>query len=129
MNINIPRLIRTRADVNDATGRITRNIETINTALKDKTWHNWAFILTDIGTKIPQTVRIQNIESRDSSTVKINGLAVNYNAINDFIGRLNSCKIINSAQLADAKQNTQYSNGMTDYSIICSIDNKKIKDN
>jgi Tfp pilus assembly PilM family ATPase/Tfp pilus assembly protein PilN len=128
-NINIPQLIRTRADVNEAAQRIAWNVKTINTALKDKTWHNWAFILTEIGTKAPQTVRIQNIESRNSSTVKINGLAINYNAINDFINRLNSCKIINSAQLTDAKQNTQYSNGMTDYSIICSIDNKKIKDN
>ncbi len=129
MNINIPKLIQTRADVNDATGQITRNIETINTVLKDKTWYNWAFILTEIGTKTPQTVRIQNIESHNSSIAKINGLAINYNAINDFIGRLNSCKIVNSAQLTDAKQDTQYSNGMTDYSITCSIDNKKIKDN
>jgi Tfp pilus assembly PilM family ATPase len=129
ININIPQLIHTREDVNEATGRTAMNIETINTTLKDRTWHNWAFILNEIGTRTPQAVRIQNIESRDFSIVKINGLAINYNAIDDFISRLNSCKTINSAQLTDAKQNTQYGNSLTDYSIICSIDNKQTKDN
>jgi Tfp pilus assembly protein PilN len=129
VKINVPRLIRIRADVNDTTVRIARNIDTIDTALLGKTWHNWAYILTEVGMKTPQTVRIQNIELHSNSSITIEGLAVNYNAINDFVNRLNSCKTINSAQLTDANQDTQYGNGMTDYSIICSIDNKKTKDN
>jgi Tfp pilus assembly PilM family ATPase/Tfp pilus assembly protein PilN len=120
-NTDISKLLKTQADVNDRTVQITRNIDTLKTALKDKTWNNWAYILAEVSTKAPATVQIQEMRARDSSTVQIEGLAVNYNAVNDFVNRLNKCKTIGSAQLADAKQNTQYANNLIDYLITCSL--------
>jgi Tfp pilus assembly protein PilN len=119
ININIPRLVRIRADVNDRFVQIGRNVNTINTVFKDKTWHNWSSILAEVCSKTPATVQIQQLRTRDSTTVQIEGHAINYNAVNDFVNQLNSCSDISSAQLANAKQSTQYGNSLIDYSIIC----------
>ncbi|MFA5292965.1 MAG: PilN domain-containing protein [Phycisphaerae bacterium] len=121
LNINIPQLIQTRADVNSVTEQITKNIDALDTALKDKKWRNWALVLAEVCTKAPQTVQIKDLRSQDSSKLEIEGMAINYSAINDFVNKLTSCKTISSAQLADAKQNTQYGNGLIDYSIICTL--------
>lgn len=120
-NFNISELIKTQADVNDRTVQVARNIDALKTALEDKTWNNWAYILAEVSTKAPATVQIQEMRARDSSMVQIEGLAINYNAVNDFVNRLNKCKTISSAQLADAKQNTQYANNLIDYLITCSL--------
>jgi len=120
-NINIPQLIQTRADVNSTTERITKHINALDTALKDGIWRNWALVLAEVCTKAPATVQIQDLRSQDSSKLQIEGMAINYNAVNDFVNKLTSCKTISSAQLADAKQNTQYGNGLIDYSIICTL--------
>ena len=52
--------------------------------------------------------------------MKIDGLAVSFEAVNDFIGLLGKSKGISSVSLASASQNTKF-NGLIDYSIVCSL--------
>jgi Tfp pilus assembly PilM family ATPase len=120
-SIDISLLMRAQADVNDRTREVTRNINTLKNVFKNRVWRNWAFVLGEACAKAPPTIQIQEIRARDLSTIHIKGLAISYNAVNDYVNRLTSCKTISSAQLADAKQNTKYGYGMVDYLVICSL--------
>ena len=120
-NISIPQLVQTRNDVNDMTNALSSHIEALRASTKGRIWRNWAFVLAEISMKAPNTIQIQDLRSQDPLKLEIQGIAINYDAINDFVNKLTSCKTISSAQLADAKQNTQYGNGVMDYSIICSL--------
>lgn len=126
---NISQLARAQADANDQTLQTIKNISTLENVLNEKAWHNWAYILAEVSKKAPQTVQIQKLQSRSSATMTIEGMAINYSAVNEFIDRLATCKTISSAQLADTKQNAQYGNGLIDYSINCTLALPKNKEN
>jgi len=128
-SLNISKLAGTQADVNEQTCQITKNISDINDAIKNKGWNNWAYVLAEISLKAPNTIQIHKLQSRDSKSITIEGIAVNYAAINEFTARLTNCKTISSAQLADTKQNMQYGNGVIDYSINCTLIPQDIKEN
>lgn len=119
--LDISKLMRAQDDVNDMTGKVTKNINTLKSVFKGKAWRNWAFVLGETCTKTPRTVQIQEIRAMDLSTIHIKGFATSYNAVNDYVNRLTSCESISSAQLADAKQSTKYGNGIVDYLVICSL--------
>ncbi len=124
-NFNISELMKAQADANDKTVRISRNIKALETAFEKKNWNNWAYILAEVVSKTPANIQIQEMRARDASTMQIEGLAVNYNAVNDFVGSLNKCKTVSSAQLADTKQNPRYAGSVVDYLITCSIKKSK----
>ncbi|PKL47194.1 MAG: hypothetical protein CVV39_06175 [Planctomycetes bacterium HGW-Planctomycetes-1] len=124
-NFNISELMKAQADANDRTVRITRHIDALETVFEDKNWNNWAYILAEVVSKTPGTIQIQEMRARDASTMQLEGLAVNYNAVNDFVDSLNKCKTVSSAQLADTKQNPRYANNVVDYLITCSIKKSK----
>jgi Tfp pilus assembly protein PilN len=124
-SFNISQLMKAQADANDKMVRVKQNIDALETVFKDKNWNNWAYILAEVVSKTPTTIQIQEMRARDSSTMHIEGLAVNYNAVNDFVNSLNKCKTVSSAQLADTKQNPRYANNVVDYLITCSIKKSK----
>lgn len=119
--INIQQLARIQEDVNSQTLAITKNINTLKNINHDSTWNNWAYILVEVSNRAPETVQVQNINSRNSGAMTIEGIAVNYAAVNEFVENLAQSKFITSAQLADIKQNMQYGNGIVDYSVNCDL--------
>jgi Tfp pilus assembly protein PilN len=124
-NINLEQLTRAQTGINKSLRQTTESVNIIKTVFDNKIWYNWTFVLAELGKDTPMTVQIQKLWAQDSSKIQIEGLAVSYDAINDFIDRLNLCKVISSAQLTGTKQNTQYGNGLIDYSISCSLAHSK----
>jgi Tfp pilus assembly protein PilN len=118
---SLSQLSRAKADVNEQSTKIAANIETLEKIVPESSKRNWAYVLAEISKKVPQTVQIQNMQARDSQSLTIEGVAVNYAAVTDFIKRLSECKTIGTSQLEDTKQNTQYGEGFIDYSITCSL--------
>jgi Tfp pilus assembly protein PilN len=123
-NVDLEQLAREQADMSSNLQRTTDNVNSIKAVFGNKVWHNWAFMLAELSKNTPPAVHIQELQA-NSSSMSIEGLAVSYDAINDFVGKLGLCKFIRSAQLADTKQNIRYGGGMLDYSISCSLANDK----
>ena len=98
-----------------------KQINTLRDINKDRIWNNWAYILVDISNKAPETVQVQNIKSKNSGALTIDGIAVNYAAVNSFVEKLAGCKSVSSTQIADIKQNMHYGNGLVDFSINCTL--------
>ena len=127
-NIDLKQLASEQADINDGLIRATAGLDAIKTVFEDKIWYDWAFVLTELGKYTPRDVQIQKLRAQDSSKILIEGLAVGYNAINNFVDQLSMCKAVSSVQLSDTEQNKRYGSGLIDYSISCSLaNNKEIK--
>ncbi len=122
-NINLKQLAGEQAVINDGLQRAAAGIDAIKTVFEQKIWYDWAFMLTELGKHTPRAVQIQKLRTQDSSEIQIEGLAVGYDAVNDFVDRLGMCKIVNSVRLSDTVQNRKYGNGLIDYSISCSLAN------
>jgi Tfp pilus assembly protein PilN len=118
---SLSQLSRAKADVNEQTSTIRNNLAGLEKIVPADSKVNWAYVLAEVSKKVPQTVQIQSMQSSDSQTFTIEGVAVNYSAVTNFIERLSECKTIASAQLEDTKQNAQYGQGFVDYSITCSL--------
>jgi Tfp pilus assembly PilM family ATPase/Tfp pilus assembly protein PilN len=121
---NISQLSKAKADVNDQTKLITKNINTLEMVLPQNGTYNWAYIMAEIAKNAPQTVQIQSLQSTPLNSLTIEGVGVNYTAVNDFIKRLSECKTIASAQLEDTKQNVQYGEGFVDFTVNCTLASK-----
>jgi Tfp pilus assembly PilM family ATPase/Tfp pilus assembly protein PilN len=127
-NIHLKQLASEQAVINKGLQRADAGIDAIKTVFEDKVWYNWAFVLTELGKYTPRAVQIQKLRTQDSSEIQIEGLAVGYDAINDFVSQLSVCKVVKSVQLSDTKQNKRYGSDVIDYSISCSLaNNKEIK--
>ncbi len=122
--IDIAQLARRQADANEQIRLMTKNIALLSKAMPDNSRINWAYAIAEISKKSPQTVQINKINLKGKNSFSIEGVAVNYAAVSDFINRLSECRTISSAQLADTKQNSQYGNGFMDFSITCAIAQK-----
>ncbi|OQA01220.1 MAG: Fimbrial assembly protein (PilN) [Planctomycetes bacterium ADurb.Bin401] len=116
---DIQQLARIQEDVNSHTVQILKNINSLKEINNESTWNNWAYILVDISNRAPETVQVHNVNSRNPAAMKIEGISVNYAAVNEFVEKLAQSKFITSVQIADIKQNMQYGNGIVDYAINC----------
>jgi Tfp pilus assembly protein PilN len=119
--VSITQLSREQADVNEQMLNISTHIENLEKIMPQNSRVSWAYVLAEVCRKVPQTVQIRNLKSNNLHSLTIEGIAVNYAALTDFINNLSGCKTITSAQLADTEQDVQYGNGFIDYSINCTI--------
>jgi Tfp pilus assembly protein PilN len=121
LNVNMLELVKSRKDISEKTKVAENTLAAVRRVVRDRNCHNWAGLLADMANAVPQTVLIQNLQGRDDNTMKIDGLAVSFEAVNDFIGLLGKSKGISSVSLASANRNMKFDNGLIDYSIVCSL--------
>jgi Tfp pilus assembly protein PilN len=121
LNVNTLELIQSKKDIGEKSRLAENTLAAVQRVVKDRNCHNWAKLLTDLANAVPQTVLIQNLQGKGDNLMKIDGLAVSFEAVNDFIGRLGKSKGITSVSLASASRNTKFGNGLIDYSIVCSL--------
>lgn len=119
--VNILELAESKKDISEKNVLVEGNLAAIQKAVEDRSYHNWAKLLAELAVAVPQTVLIQNLQGRDGDTMEIEGLAVNFEAVSSFVGVLRQNKQISSATLVSAGQNTEFGNGLIDYSIVCSL--------
>lgn len=85
---------------------------------------DWAKILEDVRNRTPKTVRIINLNSRDSSGMYLEGLAISYEAIHLFVQMLNNSNYISSASLTETRKEDE-GDGLIRYTIDCSLKQEK----
>jgi Tfp pilus assembly PilM family ATPase/Tfp pilus assembly protein PilN len=120
LNTNMLELVKSRKDISEKSRLAENTLAAVRRVVESRSCHNWAKLLTDLASAMPQTVLIQNLQSKGDNIMKIDGLAVSFEAVNDFIGLLGKSKGISSVSLASAGQDTKF-NGLIDYSIVCSL--------
>ena len=119
--MNIQQAIESRKDINGKLSDMEKNLSAVNKAAKDRSYHNWAKLLTELVKNVPQTVLIQNLQGKGENIMEIDGLATNYDAVNSFVGLLSRNKLISEASLADAGQDTEHGSGLINYKIVCAL--------
>ena len=121
LSVNMLALVESRKGIGEKVRLAENTLVAVQRVVGDRSCHNWAKLLTDLAGAVPQTVLIQNLQGRSDNVMKIDGLAVSFEAVNDFIGLLGKSKRISSVSLASASQNTKFGSGLIDYSIVCSL--------
>jgi len=79
---------------------------------------DWVRILDDVKGATPKTVQITNLSSKDSSSMRLEGLAVSYEAVRLFVDMLDNSKNIESASLINAEKRSA-GDRLVGYSINC----------
>lgn len=119
--VNMLALVDSKRDINGKTKLLENNLAAIQQAVDGRTWHSWAALLVELAGAVPQTILIEGLDARDDKTMKIEGLAINYEAVNSFVNLLEQSRKISSVSLNSAGQSTKFGGGLVDYSIICSL--------
>lgn len=117
---NMQSLVTKQIQLGEQISKISKDIRNINSVLKTVSPLNWGQILGDISHKIPKKVQIASLTSGGGSKMSLDGYALSYEAVNDFIDLLNKSKFIESASLAGTEQ-TYRSNGSLEYFINCTL--------
>jgi Tfp pilus assembly protein PilN len=118
---NMQQMIEVRKDVDSRLGVIKSNLSVVNKAVEDRSYHNWARLLAELIKNVPQTILIQNLEDKGKDEIEIEGLAANYDAVNNFVNNLSRSKMFGEATLADAGKDAKYGSGFIGYKIVCSL--------
>jgi len=98
----------------------------VSTILSSRNYVDWAGILEDVRNRTPKTVRIINLNSRDSSRMYLEGLAISYEAIHLFVRMLNESNYISLASLTETIKGDER-DGLIRYTIDCSLKQEKEK--
>jgi Tfp pilus assembly protein PilN len=115
----IQQMVGLRKNLNDELNNIQNGISAANKLTEGKGYHNWAGLLVGLVNAVPNTVWIESLEENGNDVMEIDGVAVNYDAINSFVNLLAQEGLVSAASLKDSKQNAKYGNGMIDYKIVC----------
>ena len=121
LEVNMLGLVESKRNVNEKAELAENNLATVLKVVEDRSYHNWAKLLAELANIVPQTVLIKNLQGKGDNIMEINGLAVSFEAVNDFVGLLGKSKGMSSASVASVGQNTKFGNGLIDYSIVCSL--------
>ncbi|MGB8226769.1 MAG: pilus assembly protein PilM [Sedimentisphaerales bacterium] len=119
VGVNILALADSKKDINGKIKLIENNLAAIQNAVDGRTWHGWAALLVELAGAVPQTILMERLDTRDDNTMKIEGLAINYEAVNSFVNLLEQNRKISSVSLNSAGQSAKYGGGLIDYSIVC----------
>jgi Tfp pilus assembly protein PilN len=87
---------------------------------------DWAGLLKDIGNQTPRSVRIIRLTHKGSSTVRLEGLSVSYEAVNLFVDMLNESSLIDSASEVETEK-LDPDSGLVPYKIDCTLALEKAK--
>jgi len=114
-------LVESKRNINRKTRLAANNLASISKIIEDKSWYNWSELLTELANITPQTVLIKKLQTENDNRIKIDGFAVNFEAVNGFVGLLEQSRKISSASLISAGQDTKPGGGLIDYSIVCCL--------
>jgi Tfp pilus assembly protein PilN len=81
---------------------------------------NWAGLLSDIRSAVPETVCITRLSSTGNRSVSLEGLATSYEAANLFVIALEKSEYVRGASLTEAKRHENQA-GLIRYGIDCSL--------
>ncbi|MHB0945648.1 MAG: pilus assembly protein PilM [Sedimentisphaerales bacterium] len=118
---NMQRMIEVRKDIDGRLDAVKNNLSIVNKAVENKSYHNWAKLLSELARNVPQTILMQSLEGKGENIIEIEGLATNYDAVNSFMSSLSQNKMFDEATLADAGQDAKYGSKFVGYKIICSL--------
>ena len=118
---NMQQMIEVRKDIDGRLDAVKNNLSIVNKAVEDKSYHNWAKLLSELARNVPQTILMQSLEGKGANVIEIEGLATNYDAVNSFMSSLSQNKMFDEATLADAGQDAKYGSKFVGYKIICSL--------
>ena len=121
LEVNMLGLVESKRNVNEKAELTENNLATVLKVVEDRSYHNWAKLLAELANIVPQTVLIKNLQGKGDNIMEINGLAVSFEAVNNFVGLLGQSKRISSASLISASQDTKFGSRLIDYSIVCSL--------
>jgi Tfp pilus assembly PilM family ATPase/Tfp pilus assembly protein PilN len=119
LNVNMLTLIGSKKDINEKAKFTENTLSAVQQAIKGRNYHDWSKILTELAETVPQTVLIQNLQGKGNDMIRIEGLAVDFESVSNFVSLLDKSKEMNSASLASVGQNTKSGNGLIDYAIVC----------
>ena len=120
LNVNMLALVESKKDISEKSRLAENTLAAVRRVIGDRSCHNWGKLLTDLAGTVPQTVLVRNLQSKGDNIMKIDGLAVSFEAVNDFMSLLGKSKGISSISLASASQDMKLK-GLIDYSIVCSL--------
>jgi Tfp pilus assembly PilM family ATPase/Tfp pilus assembly protein PilN len=121
LEVNMLELAESKRNVSEKAKFTENNLATVLKVVEDRSYHNWAELLAELANIVPQTVLIKNLQGKGDNIMEINGLAVSFEAVNNFVGLLGQSKRISSASLVSASQVTKFGSRLIDYSIVCSL--------
>ena len=96
------------------------NLKAMEAATGSSEFINWSTVLAELASKVPNTIRINNISSQHNEPLQIEGIAVSHKSVNGFVKSLSSCNSILSATLTGTNQDVM-AQGPVDYSINCEL--------
>jgi len=99
---------------------ISKELSNMKTVLGNTPLFKWGEILSDIGHAIPRKVQITNAFCGDNLNVLLEGWAISYEALYDFVARLEKSEQIESASLITTANKTS-TDDLVRYSINCSL--------
>ena len=99
---------------------ISQKPEKISSIIETHLDVDWSNILTDIRNRTPQMVRITKLSDTKDAGIRLEGMALSYEAIRLFVKLLNDSEYISSASLIETTKNDQ-SDGFIAYLINCSL--------
>lgn len=121
IEVGMLKLIESKRNISEKARLAENNLATARKAVEDRSCHNWAKFLAELADIAPQTVLLENLQCKDGNIMKIDGLAVSYEAVNNFVALLGQSKRMSSVSLTSAGQSAKFGNGLIYYSIVCSL--------
>jgi len=98
----------------------------LNEILSSRHDGDWLGLLNDIKIRIPKTVRVTNLFSKDGSRMLLEGLALSYESVHLFVNTLDKSEQLDSASLIETEKDEE-EDGLVRYAISCSLIPKERK--
>ena len=114
-------LVWTKRNVDEKTRLMKSNLEAVLKVVEDNSCHNWGKLLAELANITPQTVLIKNLRGKGGNKMEIDGLAVSFEAVNNFVALLELSRQMSSVSLVSAGQAAKADSRLIDYSIVCSL--------
>jgi Tfp pilus assembly protein PilN len=121
---NIGALLQERTLLDGQIKDATQKLNNMSEAVKSSYFPRWNQILIEIASAIPKNARIHSFSSNGSSTARLEGQAISYEAVKLFLDALSRCEHIKSASLAGTEKDSE-SNKWIKYTINCSLSDQK----
>jgi Tfp pilus assembly protein PilN len=121
---NMGALLQERTLLDGQIKDATQKLSNMSAAVKSGYFPRWDQILKEVASAIPTNARINSLSNEGSSTVRLEGQAISYEAVELFLAKLGRCEHIKSASLAGTEKDSE-SNKWVKYIINCSLSDQK----
>jgi Tfp pilus assembly protein PilN len=117
---NMKALLQERTSLDGQIKDATQKFNSMCAAVKSGYFPRWDQILKEVAHAIPTGARIHSLSSNGGSTVRLEGEALSYEAVELFLDKLSKCEHIKSASLAATEKDSEL-NKWIKYTINCSL--------